>query len=255
MVRAIGFLGKGGTGKTTLTALFLRCLIEDNREGILAIDADPNECLPNVLGVRRYVRLSDIVKTFEGKSINPEQFEDRFREMLLRNEQDGYDLIVMGRGETRGCYCYINLLLKSSFERNVLKGPYSYDYVLMDCEAGIEHISRTTSTSIDAAVVVTDSSKMGLDTIERIKNVSNEVESDVKSFYVVANRVQSEKVLSMIEEKARKLGMVYLGNIPYDPLLEEFNFEGRSLLELPIDSKAYRESGNMLEGIFYSLSG
>lgn len=244
-MKIIGFAGKGGTGKTTLAALFLKSLLENGKKEILVIDSDPNECLASVLGVKEYVRLSDVVKKYRGKTMNPEQFSEDFATMLTMNEQDGFDILVMGRGESEGCYCVINHLLKSSFERNILAGSYAYEYVLVDCEAGIEHISRKTSTSIDELVIVTDASRMGLETIRRIKDVSAEVESEVKKFYVVGNKVQSEEVGAEIQKAANKLGAKYLGSIPYDALVEEFNFRQKKLLEIPKESKAYKEVKKM----------
>ncbi len=248
-MRIIGFAGKGGTGKTTLAALFLKSLLDSGEREILVIDSDPNECLPGVLGVRNYLRLSDMVKKYQGKTMNPEKFSSDFATMLVMNEQEGFDILVMGRGESEGCYCIINHLLKSSFEKNILTGGYSYSYILMDCEAGIEHISRKTSTSIDDLVIVTDASRMGVETIKRIKDVSAEVESGVKNFYVVGNKLQSEEVSAEIEKAANSLGMKYIGSIPYDPLVEEFNFGNKTILEIPKDSKAYKEAKKLLEKI------
>ncbi|MFQ6136498.1 MAG: P-loop NTPase [Candidatus Hydrothermarchaeales archaeon] len=249
MTRIMGFSGKGGTGKTTVTALVLKSLVERGEKEILVIDADPNECLAEVLGVDEFERLSDMVKSYEGKTINPVDFEMKFKSMLLENEQDNYDLIVMGRGEGKGCYCLINNLLKNSFEKSVLEGGFAYNYVLMDCEAGIEHISRKTSSSIKDLIIVTDASKMGLDTVQRVKEVSDEVETEVENFYVVANMVQGEKICRKIEERSAELGMTYLGNLPHDPLVEEYNFEGKSLLELPKNSRVLDKIDEMLETV------
>jgi CO dehydrogenase maturation factor len=247
-MKIIGFSGKGGTGKTTLAALFLKALIDERKE-ILVIDSDPNECLPTVLGAEQFIRLSDIVKGYEGKTIDPNKFSQDFNAMLLMNEQEGYDLLVMGRGESEGCYCLINHLLKSSFERNVLVNGPSFDYILMDCEAGIEHISRKTSSSINDLVVVTDGSRMGMATMNRIKQVSSEVRSEVKNFHVIANRIQDGEMTLAIKERAVELGMSYLGSVPRDPTIEEYNFTGRSLLELPETSPAYERVKEMLGSI------
>ncbi len=247
-MRIIGFAGKGGTGKTTLAALFLKALVQQGKS-VLVIDSDPNECLPAVLGAKDYVRISDVVKTYEGKTMNPVKFSQDFAAMLAQNEQDSFDLIVMGRGEGEGCYCLINHLLKSSFQQNILKGGYTFDYILMDCEAGLEHISRRTSTLIHDLVVVTDSSKMGLDTIGRVREVSREVKSEVQNFYVVANKVGSGKIAEQIKAEAEKHGMRFLGKIPYDASVEEFNFAAKSLLELPDNSTAFKEAQHMLNKI------
>ncbi|MFQ5815922.1 MAG: P-loop NTPase [Candidatus Hydrothermarchaeaceae archaeon] len=244
-MKIIGFSGKGGTGKTTLAALFLKALMDEKRE-ILVIDSDPNECLPTVLGAEQFTRLSDVIKGYEGKTMNPNQFSQDFNSMLMMNEQDGYDLLVMGRGESEGCYCIINHLLKSSFEHNVLANGPHFDYILMDCEAGIEHISRKTSSSIHDLIVVTDGSKMGIATMDRIKQVSMETKSEVERFHVVANRVEYGEMTAAIEESAKALGMNYLGNIPRDTTIEEYNFLGRPLLELPDSSLAYNKAKELI---------
>ncbi len=240
MTAVVGFAGKGGVGKTSLGALFLKSLIAGGKRAILVIDSDPNESLPVVLGIEKFVRMSDIVKGYEGKTMHPEKFAEDFETMLMMNEQGGYDIMVMGRGESDGCYCLINHLLKSTFERNIMKEKSAYDFVLVDCEAGIEHISRKTTTAIDSLVIVTDSSKSGLDTIKRIMDVSKEVKSQVRKFYVVGNKVQSGTIGGTIKAAAGAANIEYLGEIPYDPILEEFNFAGKSLLELPEESKAYQ---------------
>lgn len=249
MTRVIGFVGKGGTGKTTLAALFLKRLIENGSEGILVVDADPNECLINVLGIEEYVRVSDILRKYEGKSINPIEFARDFKSMLVSNEQDVFDVLVMGRGEGKGCYCLVNNLLKNSFEENVLSGGFSYNFVLMDCEAGVEHISRKTSASVSDLVIVCDSSKMGFDTLEKIKDILGEVETEVNNFYVIANRVHEEKISEKIKKNTVNLGMVYLGSIQVDSLVEEYNFSGENLLELPDASKAYKKVCGMVDVI------
>jgi CO dehydrogenase maturation factor len=249
MQRTIGFCGKGGTGKTTLTALFLKNLLERGEEEILVVDADPNECLAGVLGVKHCVRISDVVGKYEGKPVNFVQFDEDFKALMMLNEQEGYDIIVMGRGESGKCYCMINNLLRSCFERNILTGEYAHNYVLMDCEAGLEHVSRRVTSMISDLIIVTDFSKMGLDTIRRISDVSYEVESEVKNFYVATNRVQNEEIAMRVEEEAERLGMIYLGNIPHCPLVEEFNSVGKNLLSLPSDSKAYKKVSEMLETI------
>ncbi|MEE9593908.1 MAG: AAA family ATPase [Candidatus Hydrothermarchaeales archaeon] len=244
-MKIIGFSGKGGVGKTTIAALFLKALLDEKKD-VLVIDSDPNECLPTVLGADGFTRLSDVVKGYEGKTMDPNKFSQDFNSMLLMNEQDGYDLLVMGRGESEGCYCIINHLLKSSFERNILANGPSFDYILMDCEAGIEHISRKTSSSIHDLVVVTDGSKMGMATIDRIKQVSAEVKDEVERFHVVANRVDDGEMAAAVARKAKTLGMNYLGNIPKDPTIEEYNFLGKPLLELPDTSITYAKIKEMI---------
>jgi CO dehydrogenase maturation factor len=241
MTKTIGFAGKGGVGKTSIAALFLKYLLENRpRSRLLVIDSDPNECMPQAIGAKSYRRLSDVIARHKGSSVNLEQFNQEFATLLLESEQSGYDFLVMGRGEGEGCYCLINNFLKNVYERNIKLAREPYDYILMDCEAGLEHIARRTSIGVEDLVIVTDSSKMGIATISNIKSVSIEVHSGVKNFYVIANKT-SEETAWRIKEKAEKLGMHYLGSIPYDPLLEQFNADGKSLLELSQDSIAYKK--------------
>jgi|TARA_B100001971_G_C18239510_1_gene569755 CO dehydrogenase maturation factor len=249
MAKIIGFSGKGGTGKTTIGALFLKGLISYGEKGILLIDSDPNECLPAVLGIKDFVSISDVLKDYKGHTMNPVKFSEDFKSMLLMNEQEKYDILVMGRGESEGCYCLINHLLKSSFENNVLTGGFSYGYVLMDCEAGIEHISRKTSTAIDDLIIITDASKMGIDTIKRIKDVSSEVDSEVKNYYVVGNRIINQDIDERITKLSEELDMEYLGSIPYDPIVEDFNFGEESILTIPDSAPAYLKSKEILSKI------
>ncbi|MFH1773809.1 MAG: AAA family ATPase [Methanobacteriota archaeon] len=248
MSKIIGAVGKGGCGKTTLVALFLKSLLEKGKGLILVIDADPNEGLPSTLDIKNYSTISNVMEGSKGEVVNFKKFEDKLESLLLENEQERYDILLMGRGEGKGCYCLINNLLKSFIERSILR-KNCYDYILMDCEAGLEHVSRKTSDSVDDLVIVTDSSKKGLDTIQRIKDISKEVKTEVEKFYVVSSRVKDEKISNKIKERCTELDMFYLGNIPFDPLVEEFDFEGKSLLELPTNSLAYKEVSEMLERI------
>lgn len=249
MTKTIGFAGKGGVGKTSIAALFLKHFLQKLPEKrLLVIDSDPNACMPQAIGASGFRRLSDMIARHKGSSVNIEQFNQEFATLLLESEQPGYDFLVMGRGEGEGCYCMINNFLKSVYERNIKLAKKPYDYILMDCEAGLEHIARRTSAGVDDLVIVTDSSKMGIDTISNIKGVSIEARSGIKNFYVIANRT-SEELATKVKEKAEKLGMRYLGSIPYDPELERFNAEGKSLLELPEDSIAYKKIEEMARTI------
>ncbi|KXA97968.1 hypothetical protein AKJ37_01775 [candidate division MSBL1 archaeon SCGC-AAA259I09] len=145
----------------------------------------------------------------------------------------------MGKSEGQGCYCSVNNLLRNAFQEFVLKGDYAYDYVVVDCEAGIEHLSRKTSAFVNDLVIVTDDSKMSLKTIENIYNTSKEVKIEIENLYVVANRVANEKALNEIKRISKKLGIKYLGSLPNDKELKKLNFKGESVFKLSKDSPAY----------------
>ncbi|MFX1513713.1 MAG: AAA family ATPase [Promethearchaeota archaeon] len=249
----LGLLGKGGTGKTTLTALFLKALINLKREEefILMIDADPNECLPAVLAIEEYSRLGDMISGYYGKTINPLEFKDRFQSHLMENEQDEFSLLIMGRGHKLGCYCLINYLLRSSVQENVLTGEYAFNHILMDCEAGLEHISRETSTWISDLIVVCDSSKMALETIGNVKEVVEEIrkETSVGRLYVLGNRISLKKRIDRLKQKAEENNMTFLGAVPQDPIVEEANIEGQSLLTITDESPAYQTVLSVLKKI------
>ncbi|MFW9995075.1 MAG: AAA family ATPase [Candidatus Odinarchaeota archaeon] len=249
----LGLIGKGGTGKTTLSGLFLKAIInlKKSEEFTLVIDADPNECLPAVLDIKEYSRLGDMISDYYGKTINPVEFKERFQTHLMQNEQDEYSMLIMGRGHKLGCYCLINYLLRDSIKGNVLTGDYAFDYILMDCEAGLEHISRETSTWISDLIVVCDASKMSRDTIKNVADVVEEVrkETPVGNLYVIGNRIRSQKTVEQLEEQAKKYGMTFLGTVPFDPVIEEANVEGQSLLAISEESVAYQTILDVLKVI------
>jgi CO dehydrogenase maturation factor len=242
-MRIIGFVGKGGTGKTTLTALFLRELLRRKKGNLLVVDSDPNECLASLLGSGEMPRVSDMLKSYKlQRDRSPELtgldiFKGLFDTLLMEGERDGYDMIVMGRGEGEGCYCAVNDLLKAVFNKTAESGQY--EYLLMDCEAGLEHISRKTSGDIDDAIILTDASKTSLDTLGRIKEVALEVGLGIDNYYVVANRTRPEMV-DKIKERAESLGFKYVGAIPEDVDLSEMAYQGKTVFDLPEDSPAAR---------------
>ncbi|MHA1168546.1 MAG: nucleotide-binding protein [Candidatus Hodarchaeales archaeon] len=241
----IGFIGKGGTGKTTIAALFLKALLKlkEEKEFALLIDADPNECLPAVLGIDNYSRLGDMISDYYGKTINPVEFKDRFQSHLMQNEQDEFSMLIMGRGHKLGCYCLINYLLRESIKGNVLSGNFVPDYIIMDCEAGLEHISRETSTWISDLIVVCDGSKMSRETVRNVSEVAAEVrkETVIGNLHVLGSRIKNQKVIEELEKQANSHDMNFLGCIPYDPVVEEANMEGHPLTSISEESIAYQK--------------
>lgn len=240
-MKILGFFGKGGTGKTTLTALILRELARRGDGGILAVDADANECLASLLGAEGTSTVSDMLLKYKRqREESPELtgidiFQNLFDSLLMEGEQKGYDMLIMGRGEGSGCFCAINDLLQAVFEKTV-EGE-SYGYLLMDCEAGVEHIARKTSGEIHDAIIVTDASKVSLDTLKRIRDVAKEVGTRIENYYVVANKTRPD-MLDKVEETARSLGFKYLGAIPEDPNFTEIAYHGKTVFDLPDDSPA-----------------
>jgi CO dehydrogenase maturation factor len=232
--------GKGGVGKTTLTALMIKILTEAERGTILAIDANPDSNLSNVLGIpvtktvgtvtnelRKAIEKGEIPAQMTKKDI----LEYRIFEIL--QETPGFDLLVMGRSEGEGCYCLVNELLRDIVDTL----SKNYDLTLMDMEAGLEHLSRRTDRDVDVMIVVTDPSALGIQTARRIKELAAEVHIEFKKIYLVGNRFAPE-VEAMLKDEAGKMGVELVGVIPHDDNVLNYNLTGKPLLELPPDSPA-----------------
>lgn len=222
--------GKGGTGKTTVSALFVSRLIESNSGSILAIDADPNSCFAEALGVRDAASIVGICEDIskEMGSIPAGMTKDRFIEMRVQEaltEEKGFDLLVMGRPEGPGCYCYVNNLL-----RNVISGLVSgYDYVVIDNAAGMEHISRRTMRDMSKLVLVSDYSIPGVRSAGRIHTLAREMKMNISGAYLVMNKVSGK--LSAIKNEIDKTGLMLLGGLPYEDDLVEWNISNKPIFE------------------------
>lgn len=240
MTTVIAITGKGGTGKTAVAALLIRYLTKGNKV-VLAIDADPDTNLPETLGCDSEKTLGDVREFILNDrdnlppDINKESiFESRIYEVLV--EMPRYDLLVMGRSEGASCYCYINNLLRSVMERLVK----NYDTIIIDTAAGLEHFSRKTIRNVDDLIVVTDGSRRGLRTAERIHKLVDEVEIEVGNIYVVANKVTIDNKEKLIE-LAKELNLQLIGMVPLDEKIAELDLKGESLVSLPEDSPAMIE--------------
>ena len=240
MTRVIAITGKGGTGKTAVAALLIRYLTKGNKV-VLAIDADPDTNLPETLGCDSEKTLGDVREFILNDrdnlppDINKKSiFESRIYEVLV--EMPRYDLLVMGRSEGASCYCYINNLLRSLMERLVK----NYDTIIIDTAAGLEHFSRKTIRNVDDLIVVTDGSRRGLRTAERIHKLVDEVEIEIGNIYVVANKVTIDNKEKLIE-LAKELNLQLIGMVPLDEKIAELDLKGESLVNLPEDSPAMIE--------------
>ena len=171
MPYSIALAGKGGTGKTTLAGMLIRYLVQNNKIPILAVDADCNANLNEVLGLNVGDTLGNAREDMKKGDVPSGMTKDIFMEMKLEEavvEADGFDLIVMGQPEGAGCYCAANSLLTSFLER--LQG--NYPYIVMDNEAGMEHISRLTTSNVDTLLIVSDPSRRGLQAAVRIDELA-----------------------------------------------------------------------------------
>ena len=240
MAKIIAVTGKGGTGKTATTSLLIRHLTKGDKV-VLAVDADPDTNLPETLGCEPSKTIGDIKEFMHEErdnlppDINKESvLEGKLYEVL--EEMPGYDLLVMGRPEGSGCYCYVNNLLRGIMNKLVS----NYDVLIIDAEAGLEHFSRKIFRNVDDLVVVTDGSRRGLRTAERIRELVGELETDVSNIYVIANKV-TDANRERISSTAEELGLELIGMIPVDEMIVERDLAGEPLFDLPDDSVAVQE--------------
>jgi len=215
----IGMAGKGGTGKTTLAGLACQYLVKTGRRPVLAVDADSNANLGDVLGMPWQSTLSEAREEMKGGAGDFSITKDVLIEMRTQEaivEGDDIDLVVMGQPEGAGCYCAANSVLAAVLE----KALKNYPYQVIDNEAGMEHISRLTARYMDVFFVVSDASRRGLTAATRIWKLVDELKITVKHKYLILNRVRGEvpkEVLEVIE--AEKMNLA--GVIPDDMAIYE----------------------------------
>jgi CO dehydrogenase maturation factor len=244
----IAVTGKGGTGKTLVSALLIH-FISKKSSKVLAVDADPDSNLADALGVEVEKTLGEIRELFQTSrdemgTMNKEQWlEGKIYEVIC--ECRGYDLLVMGRPEGEGCYCFANSLL-----RGVLKKlTRHYEYIVIDSEAGLEHFSRKTIDSADYVLIVTDMSKKGLATAKRIKELTKELKLNFKDIMLVANRIANEAAEQRIKKFADEEGIKLLEILPYDEKVVELDLKGIPIVNLDEKSEVYRRMSKVA-GLF-----
>ncbi len=247
----IAVAGKGGTGKTLVSALLVN-FISETTTSLLAVDADPDSNLPEALGVENQIKktLGEIRELFqvsrdEMGSMNKEQWLEGkiYAEAIC--ECPRYDLLVMGRPEGEGCYCFANSLLRGVLKRLMRH----YDYIVIDTEAGLEHFSRKTIDSADYIIIVTDMSRKGLATARRIKELASELKLNFKKIFLIANRITSEDAERTIRKFAEEEGLELLAVLPYDNSVAEVDLRGEPVTEIDKNSEVYRkmkEVANMM---------
>lgn len=233
MSKVIAFAGKGGVGKTTVAALVVRYLSLAGKTPVLAVDADPNSNLGETLGLEVTATIGDIRETYmkDPQGIPSGMDKVNYLETLVEQaliEKPAFDLLVMGRQEGQGCYCMVNNILNKFTEK--LAG--SYKYMVVDNEAGMEHLSRRTSGKVDMLFLVTDYSLRGLRAVGRINGMLESLKLDVKQLGLIVTRAPEQLNATFLGE-AEEIGIPLAAIIPDDPALLEFDMEKRSLLELP----------------------
>ena len=249
MAYTIAIAGKGGTGKTTVASLVLAYLLDTDRVPILAVDADPNANFNEWLGVDAPRTLGDIqADMMKTRSDMPAAMDKRRHlELQLQMalvEESGYDLLAMGRSEGPGCYCHLNDVLRAFIDELT---P-NYPYVVMDNEAGMEHLSRRTTRNVDLLLIVSDQNPVAIRSATRINELKDALEINVDETYLLLNRIDGE-IPEPVRREVERTGLQLAGTIPSDSELMEFNINGKSLLDLPADSPAPVAIGKVLDEI------
>ncbi len=235
MSKYIAVAGKGGVGKTTFTALILRTLVKQQKGSVLAVDADPNANLNEALGLKVDAVIADILEqTKDPRQIPSGMTKEMFIQYKLSQtmvETDNIDLLVMGGPQGPGCYCYPNDLLRKYLETL----GENYNYVVVDTEAGLEHLSRRTIPHLDALFVISDASARGIRSAGRVHDIVKSLKTKIMNIYLVVTKTKGDD-LTELQEEITNTGLNVIGAVPYDLQVADFDLHSRPLYNLPDDS-------------------
>lgn len=252
MAHVIAVAGKGGVGKTTLCGMLIQYLCEKKKGPVLAVDADANSNLNEVLGVEVDTTLGDVreeiahaemtEKSPIPKGMSKADYaEVRFEDALA--EEDDYDLLVMGRTQGKGCYCFVNGLLQAQ----LAKYQKNYPYIVVDNEAGMEHISRGILPSMETAILVSDCSRRGVQAAGRIAKLMKELNFKPQKTGLIVNRVPDGKLDAGTLEEIRNQGLELLGVVPHDDQVYQYDCDGKPIIRLPKDSPVRSALGEIVK--------
>jgi CO dehydrogenase maturation factor len=234
----IAVAGKGGTGKTSVTSLVIRYIIKNNLGNILAVDADPNSNLGESLGLKVNQTVGRILNEFQGEKLNipPGMTKEAYLEYQLNiaiTESKRLDLVTMGRGEGPECYCYPNVVIRKLID----DWAKNYDFVVMDNEAGMEHLSRRTTQNIDELLLVSDHSVKGLRAVARVRELVAELKLVVKRESIIINLVPGD-IDPLLCQEMERLGIGAAATIPVDEAVKRYDLEQKPVFDLPDTSQA-----------------
>lgn len=250
MAYVIALAGKGGTGKTTVAALTIRYIIDKKQKPVLAVDADSNSCLNEALGVPVHATIGRLreesLAAVRGGAERPggmsmeQLFDYQVQQAVI--EAKGFDLLVMGRPEGPGCYCAANNIIRKYTDRLSEK----YGYVIIDNEAGMEHLSRRTTNKVDLLLVMSDPTLKGLRTAKRINSLVDELKLEIDKRIIIVNRVSGAD-FDKLKSGAADIAFEEIFNVPQDDNIFQFDLEGRPVFELPPGSSAVKSIYALLD--------
>ncbi|NMD43017.1 MAG: AAA family ATPase [Firmicutes bacterium] len=249
MTKRIAIAGKGGTGKTTLAALLIR-LLQENRpdKAILAVDADPNANLNEALGLSVEQTMSMVLEAIKKPGGVPTGMtKDIFVQYELNRslvETKHFDLLVMGSPQGAGCYCYPNDLLRRFLEQL----SANYDYMLMDNEAGLEHLSRRVLPEAEILVITSDATARGIRSAGRVREIIDNVKLQIGRMGLVITRSRPGE-MERLDEEIERTGLEVWGDIPFDPAIMDYDLEGKPLFDLPAESPAVQAAAKLYQSL------
>jgi len=247
MPYSIALAGKGGTGKTTIAGMLINYLVEKGKSPVLAVDADSNANLNDVLGLQLTDTLSNAREEMKKGVVPGGMTKDVFMSMKLQQsivEGDGFDLIVMGQPEGSGCYCAANSLLVAFLDKLL----HNYPYIVMDNEAGMEHISRLTTRNVDILLMVSDTSRRSILSALRIDKLARELKIGVSKSYLIVNQVKealSADILQIIQDA----GIALAGTIPENTDIYAYDLNGQPTVSIPPENAAVRAAYQIFDTI------
>lgn len=246
----IAVAGKGGTGKTTICALAVRYLVKKGEVPVLAVDADPNSNLGQTLGVEVGITVGSAREQgFAGdRDIPSGMTKDDFVQYKIQEalaEAEGFDLLTMGRPEGAGCYCFANNIIRRYMDALAV----DYKHVVMDNEAGLEHLSRRTTRKTDYLLVIADAGIRGIGAAKNVLDLAEEMKLEVGETMFVLNRASEEAKAALMPEIER-LELPLAATVPEDPGLFEAEVAGRSLMAMDDDSLAVDATTPLFDRIF-----
>ena len=252
MGHVIAMAGKGGVGKTTLCGLLIQYLCGSGKKPVLAVDADANSNLNEVLGVEIGSTLGELREEIERAGVDPKYqipkgitkadwLQMRMADAIT--ETDDFDLMVMGRSQGQGCYCFVNGLVQTQIQNL----QSHYPYIVVDNEAGMEHVSRGILPNMDKVLLVSDCSRRGIQAAGRIAKLIEEMRFCPDTVGLIVNRAPEGKLDDGTKDEIKKQGLNLLGIIPADELVYQYDCDGRPMVDLPEDSPVRRAMGEIIE--------